>query len=234
MRKKISFVLKILAIIASLGGVLLSMFFAQEHGYSHWGRRMLYFTTLSNIWIGITLLIVVLLPIINKKQNGKVTRFVYMLKYIFTVSITITGIIFCGFLAPFAPDEYAVWTFSSLCTHVFAPSLAIADFFVDDYHFEFKKTEVLYSTLPPFIYFIFSCILFLLHVDFGRGDTFPYFFLNLKSPAGIFGFSDQMPYKIGTFYWLVMILCMVLSIGWLYNRLHPSTIRKKKQSKKTP
>ncbi len=234
MRKKISFILKILAIITSLGGVILSMIFAQQQGYSHWGRRLLYFTTQSNVWMGLTFLILVLLPIINKKNNEKVTKTMYLLKYLFTVSITITGLVFCGLLAPFAQDNYDPWTFSSLCTHVFTPILVIIDFFVDEYQFDFRKREIFCTAIPPFLYFVFTSILFLFNVDFGRGDTFPYFFLNLGSPAGIFGFSDIMPYKIGTFYWLLLILGLVLSIGWLYARLHHSTIKKKKQSKKTP
>jgi hypothetical protein len=67
--------------------------------------------------------------------------------------------------------------------------------------------------MPPLAYFVFAGALNILNVDFGKGDTYPYFFLNLKSPAGIFGFSDTPPFVIGSFYWIILFLLMVFSIA---------------------
>ena len=76
----------------------------------------------------------------------------YVCKYIFTVSITITGLIFCGLLAPFA--DYNVWVFSSVLTHVVVPVLSIADFFVDDYKIDFKRFHIFLTLIPPFAWFV--------------------------------------------------------------------------------
>jgi hypothetical protein len=74
--------------------------------------------------------------------------------------------------------------------------------------------------IPPLLYVIFSSILFFLNVDFGRGDPFPYFFLNYSSPAGFFGTSDEMPYAVGSFYWLIVLSLLVFGLGALYRFLY--------------
>ena len=233
MRKKVSCVLKWLVVACSLGGIVLAMFFAQRDGYNHWANRPMYFTTQSNIWVGITFLILAIVPFTKAKDNKKFMNRLYIFKYIFTVSITITGLVFCCLLAPFADEHsYDAWTLSSFLTHVFTPAFAIIDFFLDDYDIVFRKRDILYTTLPPFYYFIFASILGILGIDFGRGDPFPYFFLNYRSPAGFFGFSDQPPYIVGSFYWILLMLLLVLGFGLLYARLHPTSIRIRKEKKK--
>ena len=226
MRKKISFGLKITTATASLVGVLLSFFAAQNDGYSHWSKRLLYFTGLSNLWLSLTLIVLLLLFPFGRRADTVWGKRAYLLKYIFTVSITVTGFVYCAFLAPFADKSYHSWSFPNLLTHVFTPILGIADFFVDDTPIPLKKRHILYSTIPPLGYFVFASTLHLWNVDFGRGDTFPYFFLNLRSPAGVFGFSDQPPYIMGAFYWILLFLAMVLSFAGLYY------IFKKKQQEK--
>lgn len=219
MRKKISFGLKILTVATSLSGVVLSFFAAQNDGYSHWSKRLLYFTGLSNLWLGITLLAIVLCFPFGRRADGPWGKRLYLLKYIFTVSITVTGFVYCAILAPFVDKSYHPWSFPNLLTHAFTPVLGIVDFFVDETPIGLKKRHVFYTTIPPLAYFVFASVLHLLNVDFGRGETFPYFFLNLRSPAGIFGFSDQPPFIMGTFYWTLLFLAMVLSFAWLYYAL---------------
>lgn len=229
-KKNISIILKILTVITSLTGVIIGFFNATYDGYSHWSSRLLYFTTQSNIWIGVTFLIILILHF-KFKNNEKLKSILYLLKYIFTVSITITGVIFCAVLGPNVDDSFHAWSLSSLLTHVFTPLLAIVDYFVDDYPLvlNFKKTFLV--TIPPFIYLVFASVLGFAGVDFGRGDNFPYFFLNYNSPAGVFGFSSQPPFVIGSFYWIVILLIMVLSLGWLFYSLHPTSIKRRRERK---
>ena len=65
MRKIFSIINKFLIVFTSLGGVLLNLIFYKQDGYSSWGKRLLYFTNLSNIWIGITCLVLAILLIIK-------------------------------------------------------------------------------------------------------------------------------------------------------------------------
>ena len=219
-REKISMSLKILTASVSFLGITISFIFAKVEGYSPWYIRILYFTLQSNLWIGATLLILSL-----KKQfnfSEKALKIIYFIKYIFTVSITVTFVVFWALLAPFAHrDNYKPWTASSLLTHLFAPIFAIADYFVDTNPIEFRKASVLYSTLPPLFYLIFASVLSVLGVDFGRGQTYPYFFLNYNSPAGLFGLTKE-PLALGSAYWILLFLIMVLSFGAFIKALHPS------------
>lgn len=232
-RKIISIILKTIVVICSLGGVIIGLFNASYDGYSYAGARFLYFTNQSNIWIGVTFLLILLLPVLKVENHAKWKDVLYLLKYMFTVSITITGVIFCAILAPHVDGTFHAWSISSLMTHVFAPALSIVDYFVDDYPIllNFKKTFLV--TVPPFIYLVFASILGAFGVDFGRGDTFPYFFLNYNSPAGIFGFSSEPPYIIGSFYWIVILALMVLSLGFLYYTLHPTKIKNRREKKRS-
>ena len=222
MRSKISFSFKIGITVASLLGIILSFTRATADGYSHWSKRLLYFTAQSNVWIGVLSLIMIVCALMAKtKDNTRVKNSLYALKFVFTVSITVTCLIFCVVLAPGASnDNYNAWTIPSLITHVIVPGLAIADLFVDEYKINLKGRHLLYSVIPPFLYMIFSGILYFLKVDFGRGDIFPYFFLNYGSPAGVFGVSDEMPYVIGSFYWIVLILFIIIGFASLYKRLY--------------
>ena len=231
-RKILSIVLKSLVIIFSLAGVVLCCINAQRDGYSDWSKRLLYFTNLSNVWIGVLFIFMLFLPLI-KNAKEKLVNCVYVLKFIFTVSITITGFVFCFLLAPFAGnDGYNAWTLSSFMTHVFAPLLSIIDYFVDEGQCEIGYKKSLLCTLPPLAYLIFATILHYANVDFGRGDTYPYFFLNHSSPMGIFGVGGEPPFVIGSFYWIIIFLLMVLSFGFGYVYFSPNSIEKRKAKRK--
>jgi hypothetical protein len=161
-------------------------------------------------------------PLIKPIQNSiRVKNALYLLKYVFTVSITLTGFIFCAVLAPGAAnDNYNAWTYASIMTHIIVPVLSVADFFIDSYRIRILKRQIPLVALPPFLYMIFASVLCILKVDFGRGEPFPYFFLNFNSPAGIFGFSNEMPYVIGSFYWILFMLGIIIGVGALYRKLY--------------
>ena len=218
MRSRLSVICKSSAVLLALLGIILSLIQAEEHGYSHAGKRLLYFTAQSNIWILLLFALLLILPFCKTyTQNKRLDYVLYSLKFVFTVSITITAFIFCVVLAPGAKEaNYDAFSLSSILTHMAVPVLAVVDLFLDPHKITLNKHHLLYTIIPPLLYCVFASILGAFHVDFGRGDTYPYFFLNYKSPAGFFGFSREMPYIIGSFYWILVILGMILGIGALY------------------
>ncbi len=222
MRKNISILLKVNVIICSLLGLSICLITAKFDGYSHWTRRLLYFTSQSNIWIFLSTLLI-LLPI---KDNFRPS--LYITRYIFTVAITLTGIIFCCVLAPFADESYHVWSTSGIITHVVVPIFAIADFFVDKEKVFISIKESLFCLIPGLIYTFLCTLLFFLKIDFGRGENFPYFFFNYFSPVGLFGFSSVFPYIIGSFYWLLLIILTILFLAFLYAKINNFMINKSK------
>ncbi len=215
---KKSKLIKILIVVATVIGVALSFIFAKSDGYKNWHYRLLYFTLQSNLWIGITAFLY-LLPAFNR--NEKLKAGLYVCKYIFTVSITVTGIVFCGLLAPFAhKDGYNAFNASSVLLHAVVPILAIIDYFVGEYRVELERRHLFYSILPPLIYFVIASVFCLARVDFGRGDPYPYFFMNYYSPVGVFGVGGEPPFVIGTAYWIIIFLAFVLTLGYVYYRLN--------------
>lgn len=209
-RRGVCFVLQFLTCLSAFGGVFLSLLFATRDGYSHWSKRLLYFTAQSNLWIGIVFLF---LLAYRKKPRPS---WLALLKFVFTVSITVTGLVFCFLLAPFSDDNYTPWTFCNLLTHVFTPLFAAVDFFLENQPVSPPKNAVFASLLPPFCYCAVSVTLQIFEVDFGRGVPYPYFFLNYRSPARLFGFSRERPFFLGSFYWLALFFLLVLGISVFY------------------
>ncbi|MBQ2719494.1 MAG: Pr6Pr family membrane protein [Clostridia bacterium] len=214
----------------ALLGFFLSCLFAKRDGYSHWLTRPLYFTQQSNLWIGITSLVFAVMLLRGRMGEGPRRR-VSVFKYIFTVSITVTCLIFCTVLAPFAEPDYNAWTVASILTHVAVPLLSIFDFFADRHLARIDRGSVPLSLIPPFLYFAFASVLCLLRVDFGRGDPYPYFFMDFYSEVGLFGFVAQWPPRIGSFYWFVFFLLLLYLLGVSFRGLHARLSRKREATK---
>ena len=222
-RKKISFTLKALIALLAIGAVIAACILAERDGYSHWTKRLLYFTQMSNVWIGVTALLFVSFGIRESDTSAHITpKWLHTLRFVFTVSITVTGIIYCGFLAPFATEDYNPWTATGIITHVVVPALSVADFIIDESEISFKRKHAFLGVLPVLAYFVFASALCAARVDFGRGDPYPYFFMNYYSPVGLFGVDmTASPYpEIGAFYWISVFLLLVLGLSFGFYKLH--------------
>lgn len=229
-KKRFSICINFTVAFLALLGVTLSLVFSEKEGYSPWWTRLFYFTQQSNIWIGVTCLLMAIFSVTGlTERKPKLKKVIYLIKFMFTVSITLTCIIFCSFLAPFA--DFDVWTASSILTHVLVPVLAVTDLFIDDTMFDLQKKHAYLPILPMVYYFIFATVLSLLKVDFGRGDTFPYFFFNYFSEVGLFGFKGGEIPQMGSMYWFIVIIGMTLGLGALYFNLHPVTKSKNKEKR---
>lgn len=224
MKKYISMILKLIVFLASFIGVIFSIYLP-SNGLVGGYKALLYFTTQSNLWIGIVCLICFILDVIKLKTNKNYYNdALYVIKYVFSISITLTGFVFCFVLAP--AIKVGVWTIANVLTHVITPLAAIVDLFLQKDPIKYKVKHQLFTLIPPLYYLVFSIICFVSNVTFAYGQKFPYFFLNWSSPAGFFGFSNEMPYFMGTFYWLIALLLFVLLIAYLY------ALIKNKQNKK--
>ncbi len=212
--------------VLALLGVLLACVYATRDGYSAWPRRMLYFTQQSNLWIAAASFAfawVLLRPEVNERH----LKIAGLFKYIFTVSITVTGIIFCALLAPFA--DIPMWYLSNVITHVVVPVLAVIDFFADRWILPVRKRDAAYALIPLAAWFLFASVLCALRVDFGRGDPYPYFFMDFYSEVGLFGAKatpGERP-MLGSFYWLVLFLLLVFGLCYAYQALHAAICKKR-------
>lgn len=214
-RKIISLILKGITIVSVIVGATISALGSKS--------SILFFTTQSNIWIAVVCAVELVLFFLKKDQKP----WLFTVKLIFTVSITLTGVVYNVMLAPFI--ESGAYTINSTLLHVVVPVASVADLFLSDYPADNKKWHPLLVTIPPFYYLAFAGIGFALNWDFLDGLNYPYYFLNWGSPAGAFGFSKESPY-IGVVYYVLILLAIVIGIGLLFMWL-TSLIRKKTVNK---
>ena len=201
--KVISVVLKLIVVFASFYGVFLHFFNNAS------SSAILLFTIQSNIWIGTACLIGLILII----KNAEVKKWMYLVKLVLTVSITLTGVVFCVVLDPRGGSN--AYDLKSVLTHILTPTVAILDFFVCDYLANYKKRDCLFAAIPPLYYLGFAAIGYISNWDFGGGSNYPYFFLDWGSPAGAFGLLSEPPF-MGVVYYVLILAAFVIGVGLLY------------------
>ena len=200
-RRRVSYFLKCVTVVSAAVGVILSVMGSR--------REFMYFTTQSNIAIGLICLIGGLLMAVGRKPgNGW-----YTVKFMGTVSITLTGAMFCFVLAP-TMGWYA-WNAQNILTHMIVPVAAIADFFVTGVCSSLKRRVSLFGTLPPLAYAAYAGIGYAAGWEFSKGVRYPYFFLNWGSPAGAFGFMRGLPF-LGCAWWIIGLFLLVYLLGLVY------------------
>ena len=147
-KSKISLIMKIIAVVASLYGMLQSL--------DHW-MFFTYFTNLSNIFIDIMLVIFI---IYDLKKVKYIPQGMYLIKFMATISITLTFLVYMLLLAPTNSQgfigAYLNNGAGSLCVHFITPVLAIIDFLL------FLLTVSLFSCKIQ--HFLIHHIAFSLHI----------------------------------------------------------------------
>ena len=218
-RKTVSCILKLIVILAAVSGTLLSAY-AGRNSFMGGSRVFMYFTIQSNIAIALICAIGLCLLARNKSVGNAW----YVIKFVGTISITLTGVVFGFVLAP-TLGAYA-WNLQNTLTHLVVPVAAVFDFFIVAASVEIKRRNVIYVIIPPILYAIYAGIGYVKGWEFAEGINYPYFFLNWGSPAGAFGFSRELPF-MGTGWWILVLLFFLLGIGYVY-LLVADQIRKKR------
>lgn len=207
---KTSITVKIIAIISCIYGLIVTFYGPISYTY---------FTTLSNVFILIMLLIFLIKDIKHKDKRN----ILYLIKYLATISISLTFFVFLFILAPANPDgfieSYKLYHYGSLCLHFITPLLAIMDFFMFDYKYESKKIHSILATFPPLLYIIFVIILSSLGIRWHSMKA-PYNFLNYGSKVGWFGINiseyGETSVGIGVFYMIIILLILFIILGILF------------------
>ena len=221
-RKYISIVLKTVVFLSAVIGTLLSAY-AGRHSFMGGSRVFMFFTIQSNIAVALISLIGCCLLLKNKPINNAWA----VIKFVGTVSITLTGMVFAFVLAP--TFWASAWNIQNTLTHVIVPLAAIIDFFVVSPAFEIKNRNTVWVIVPPILYAIYAGIGFVRGWEFIEGINYPYFFLNWGSPAGAFGFSKELPF-MGCAWWILALLLFLLCVGRLYLAI-AAGIRKRAQKR---
>lgn len=200
----ISAISKLLLVVGVIIGVWASLL---QEGFFN-PKHFLYYTIQSNIEIGIICL-VSLLFIFSKKE---IPSILYSLKFIFTVAITLTGLVFNFILYPasiFSTHPLNPLSTANFFTHIFVPILSLIDFFAFDYKLKITKKTFLLGLITPLIYFIFVMFCTKVGIRFSGNLFVPYFFLDYKVNSW-FQIGNG---KIGVFYWVIIQVLIVLLIS---------------------
>lgn len=209
-------VLKTIAIMASFYGMFRSfyglMFFT-------------YFTNLSNLFVDVILgwFLVQDISSLIKKDVHPRGNALYRVKFLATVSITLTFLVFMLILAPNMKGGVLAAYFSngagSFGVHFVNPLLAIIDFCLFDYDFQSTKKDGLFGIIPPLCYVVFILILGALGVRWGKMYA-PYNFLNYGAKVGWFGFDLSTmggeSFGVGVFYMIVVLVLIFIGLGNLF------------------
>lgn len=210
-------ILKILAIAASLYGMFRSMS----------GLMFLtYFTNLSNIFVDVVLgyFLAKDLASLFQKRERKHSNIAYRVKFLATISITLTFLVFMLILAPNLHGGFWNAYFGngsgSYGVHFLNPLLAIIDFCLFDYKFASNNKDAFFGVIPPLVYVAFILLLSALGVRWGKGMYAPYNFLNFGAKTGWFGFDlstmGAESFGVGVFYMIVVLVLIFIGLGKLF------------------
>lgn len=182
----------------------------------------MYFTIQSNIAVALISLVGLILLLRGKRIGSAF----YVIDYIGAVSITLTCSVFTFVLAPTLGD--LAWTFYNVLTHLVAPITFIADFFVTAMYGDLQKKHIPLVAIPPVLYTVYAAIAYVAGWKFLSGKPYPYFFLNWGSPAGAFGFSNELPF-MGCVWWILALGAVIVLVGalylWIVNKMKSKMIR---------
>ena len=207
-RKTVSIILKLITVISAVTGTFISAY-AGRASFMGGSRVFMYFTIQSNILIALICAVGVLL-LLGRKKTGRAW---YVIKFVGTVSITLTGVVFAVLLAPLLGAD--AWNIQNTLTHLVVPVAAVADMFAVTGSGMLKRKDVVYVIIPPLLYAIYAGIGYAKGWEFASGANYPYFFLNWGSPAGAFGFSNELPF-LGTVWWILLLLLFLTGVGHAY------------------
>ncbi len=222
-----SLIMKIIAILASCYGMAKTCT----------GLEFLtFFTNLSNIFIDVAMLVFIAQDISMLKNGGKtpLSNGWYVIKFMATISITLTFLVYLLLLAPTNENGPLYAYFhdgaGSFGVHFVTPVLAIIDFLLFDYRMKSNRKHVLFAVIPPLCYVGLVVFLAACGVRWYGNMYAPYNFLNFGAPTGWFGFDikqmSSYSLGIGAFYMIVVLLLIFLGIGKLYLAL--KDLRRKK------
>lgn len=211
MSKKItSIAIKSIVTVLAASSVILSLI---GRGLVDADKAFFYFTIQSNIWIGLIFMIGLIYDvIIVSKGKDYRNNLYYVFKMVFTVSITLTFVVFATMLAPFI-ESTKLYTYTNITLHYIVPLMAIIDFILYDYKIVYKRYYQYFALCPPIIYMIFVYTASAFGLTFtDSGEKYPYFFMDYEKYTW---FSIRNG-TLGVIYYVIILLIFLIGITNVY------------------
>ncbi len=205
-------------------GILGIVFTAQSSAFMGGASVFFFFTVQSNIFIIAMALIFLtdeIMLLITKKSF--VNQVLLHIKYVATVAITITFLVFFTMLAPLMGVDYLL-SFNNFSLHAIVPILAIIDFILFDTDIQLTYKKSLLATIAPISYVVFVYVGSIFKLQYSDNLYYPYFFLDYETN----GFFFEKGF--GVIPWVIILLAGICGLGFLYCliiKLRQKTITKK-------
>ncbi len=201
-----------IAILSALAivGILGIIFTAQSSAFMGGGSVFFFFTVQSNIFIiAISLIFLVNEIVVLVTNKGFINQTLRHIKYVATVAITVTFLVFFTMLAPLMGVDYLL-SFNNFSLHAIVPILAIIDFIIFDTDINLTYPNSLLATIAPISYVLFVYIGACFKLQYGENLYYPYFFLDFETNGFLFekGF--------GIIPWIIILLAGICGLGCLY------------------
>lgn len=201
-KKQLSLISNLLIAGMELGALILCFIF-------EWPSTFKYYTTISNVFAGISCLLLAVYQFINYKTNKEIPHFIMIFKYISTCMLSVTFLVVLFVLVPASGDvnEMIRLLFSHklLFHHTLCPILCIISFVLFENEYKIKKKYILYSLIPTFLYAIIFIFLNAFNIVNG-----PYFFLKVN--------NQPIYMSIIWFFAIMSLAAGISSLLWFLNK----------------
>lgn len=224
-KKILSILIKLALIVIGTLGVIFTA--SMAGGFMGTSYTFHYFTVQSNV----TIIAIIAVFLINELLPKKfVNQIFYYIKFVFTIAITITFIVFFAVLLPTgALSTSYILSFNNFSLHAIVPILAIVDFFLFDTDIDMTYPKSMFGLGMPLYYLAYYFIGLPLGFVYGKNVdgtniTAPYFFLNFDE-SGVFFEKGT----VGVVPWCIILgvamagLCLLFA---LLMRLRQGKLRK--------
>lgn len=191
-------------------GLILSLTSKSKDEFMGNGTALNFYTLQSNLWVFILELVLLVLTIIEDvKQVSIIKEKMVVLKFVMTVAILVTFIVYWSMLAPYV-DQKNVLALSNVILHAISPILMLVDFLVFDREYTFKKNNVYLTIIPLLYYLIFAMVRAeISDTVFTQGSRYPYWFIDIDT----FGWLGNINGP-GVIYWAILVLIGVEALGF--------------------
>ncbi len=208
--KKVGILYRVIFIFLCGLGLILSLTSKSTDEFMGNGTALNFYTLQSNLWIFILELVLLLLTIIEDvKQISIIKEKMVVLKFVMTVAILVTFIVYWSMLAPYVAQKN-VLALSNVILHAISPILMLVDFLVFDREYTFKKNNVYLTIIPPLYYLIFAMVRAeISDTVFTQGSRYPYWFIDIDT----FGWLGNINGP-GVIYWAILVLIGVEALGF--------------------
>lgn len=212
MKKYLSIILNLLIIIFGFLGIYFSIF---SNGFMN-QDAFLYYTIQSNLFVIFTAFITLFFELRDFSKNS-IPNVIYSLRFISTVDITLTFVVFSLMLTPTFiiqnNTEYLISP-SNLFVHNLLPLAAIFDWCFFGNSIKLKKRHTLYALIFPFVYCVFMLIRSFLGLTV-EGNHVPYFFLDYKKYSWFLISKNGL----GVIYWILILTFALLGICMFFKKI---------------